>query len=92
MDKVRLTNGGLPMSMPARILEGDFGGWLRDSMAARGLSTRGLASRCGIDHSTIYRLAKGSREPSLTTALALIKVLGTEPLHNRVAEARPEAS
>jgi transcriptional regulator with XRE-family HTH domain len=83
MDKVRLTDGGLQIPMPARILEGDFAGWLRDAMAARGLSTRGLASRCGIDHSTIYRLAKGSRQPPLATALALIKVLGTETLHNR---------
>jgi len=66
--------------IPARILAGDFGGWLRDAMAARRLSTRGLATRCGIDHSTIYRLAHGEREPSLATALALLKVLGTEPI------------
>jgi transcriptional regulator with XRE-family HTH domain len=66
--------------IPARILSGDFGGWLRDAMAARQLSTRGLAARCGIDHSTIYRLAHNEREPSLATAVALLKVLGTEPI------------
>ena len=65
---------------------GDFAGWLRDSMAARGLSTRGLAARSGIDHSTIYRLAKGSREPLLNTAVALLRVLGTEPLHSPPGE------
>lgn len=66
--------------IPGRILAGDFGGWLRDAMAARQLSTRGLAARCGIDHSTIYRLAHSEREPSLATAVALLKVLGTEPI------------
>jgi transcriptional regulator with XRE-family HTH domain len=76
------------ISIPARIVVGDFAGWLRDSMAARGLSTRGLAARSGIDHSTIYRLAQGSREPSLNTAVALLRVLGTEPLHHRLAETR----
>jgi transcriptional regulator with XRE-family HTH domain len=75
------------ISIPPRILAGDFAGWLRDAMAARGLSTRGLAARCGIDHSTIYRLVKGRREPSLATALALLKVLGTEPAHYSPARA-----
>jgi transcriptional regulator with XRE-family HTH domain len=72
--------------IPQRILAGDFAGWLRDAMAARGLSTRGLAARCGIDHSTIYRLAKGSREPTLTTAVALLKVLVPEPIYYLVPE------
>jgi transcriptional regulator with XRE-family HTH domain len=74
------------IAIPPRILAGDFAGWLRDAMAARGLSTRGLAERCGVDYSTISRLAKGSREPSLATALALLKVLGPEPLQYRAAE------
>jgi transcriptional regulator with XRE-family HTH domain len=65
--------------IPARILAGDFAGWLREAMAARRLSTRGLAARSGIDHSTICRLTRGDREPSLATAVALLKVLGTEP-------------
>jgi ribosome-binding protein aMBF1 (putative translation factor) len=80
------------ISIPSRVVVGDFAGWLRDSMAARGLSTRGLAARSGIDHSTIYRLAKGSREPSLNTAVALLRVLGTEPLHSRLAETPLEAT
>jgi transcriptional regulator with XRE-family HTH domain len=72
-----------PISIPSQILAGDFAGWLRDSMAARRLTTRGLSARCGIDHSTIYRLANGSREPSLATAIALLKVLATEPARYR---------
>ena len=72
--------------IPARILAGDFAGWLRDAMADRQLSTRGLAARCGIDHSTIYRLAHSEREPSLATAVALLKVLGTEPIRFVPAE------
>jgi DNA-binding XRE family transcriptional regulator len=75
-----------PISIPPRILAGDFSGWLRDAMAARDLSTRGLAMRSGIDHSTIYRLGKGDREPSLATAVALLKVLAAEPMHHHVAE------
>ena len=66
--------------IPPRVLAGDFGGWLRDAMVARRLSARGLALRCGIDHTTIHRLAHGDREPTLATAIALFKVLGSEPL------------
>jgi transcriptional regulator with XRE-family HTH domain len=64
--------------IPTRILDGDFSGWLRDAMKARRLSTRALAMRTGLDHTTIYRLAFGGREPSLTTAVALLRVLGTD--------------
>lgn len=74
------------ISIPPRSVAGDFAGWLRDAMAARRLSTRGVAARCGIDHSTIYRLARGKREPSLATAVALLKVVGAEPLQYRVPE------
>jgi ribosome-binding protein aMBF1 (putative translation factor) len=61
--------------VPSRILEGDFAGWLRDAMAARGLSTRMLAIRAGINHTTIHRLAAGERQPTLATAVALLRVL-----------------
>jgi transcriptional regulator with XRE-family HTH domain len=74
-----------PISIPPRVLAGDFAGWLRDAMAARGLSTRGLAARSGVDHSTIYRLATGTREPTLTAALALMKVLLPQRLSHGVA-------
>jgi plasmid maintenance system antidote protein VapI len=86
----RLTYSGNIMTtipIPARILAGDFAGWLRDAMAARRLSTRGLAARSGIDHSTICRLTHGEREPSLSTAVAILKVLGTEPPRFSAADA-----
>jgi transcriptional regulator with XRE-family HTH domain len=68
------------ISIPPRILDEDFAGWLRDAMAARGLTTRGLAMRTGIDHSTISRLMQGDRDPKLATAVALLRVLGTQPI------------
>jgi transcriptional regulator with XRE-family HTH domain len=77
--------------IPARILAGDFAGWLREAMATRRMSTRGLAARSGIDHSTICRLTHGEREPSLSTAVALLKVLGTEPIRFPAADATPLA-
>lgn len=61
--------------LPSRITDGDFGGWLRDAMAERGISQRTLAMRTGIDHSTISRLLTGGRSPSLGTAIAIIKIL-----------------
>jgi transcriptional regulator with XRE-family HTH domain len=64
-----------PINVPAPILAGDFAGWLREAMQARGVSQRMLGLISGIDHSTISRLLSGDREPTLGTALALIRVL-----------------
>ena len=62
--------------LPSRITEGDFGGWLRDAMADRQISQRALAMRTGLDHSTISRLlAPVPRVPSLSTAIAIVRVL-----------------
>ncbi len=69
------TNSVGDIAVPARMLEGDFAGWLREAMASRGISQRMLAVLSGIDHSTISLLARGERQPSLGTALALIRVL-----------------
>jgi hypothetical protein len=63
------------VSIPERVLAGDFAGWLRDSMAERGMSYRMIALQSGVNHATVYRLASGSRLPTLATALALIRVL-----------------
>jgi transcriptional regulator with XRE-family HTH domain len=73
--------------IPPRILSGDFAGWLREAMAARRLSTRGLAARSGIDHSMISRLKHGEREPSLATAVAILKVLGRQPAYYNATHA-----
>ncbi len=65
--------------MPPRVLNGDFAGWLRDEMQSRRMTGRMLAVRAGVDHTTIYRLSLGERQPSLATAVAIIRVLSTEP-------------
>lgn len=66
--------------VPAQWWEGEFASWLRQAMDDRDLSMRMLSMRAGINHSTICRLLKGDRDPSLTTALALLRVLAAEPL------------
>ena len=62
--------------LPSRITDGDFGGWMRDAMAERRISQRALAMRTGINHSTISRLVACGHMPSLSTAIAIIKILG----------------
>ena len=68
------------LSLPSRVLQGDFCGWLRDEMQQRGISQRTLAMRTGVSHSTISRLLSGDRTPSLDTAVAIIRVLAPRPL------------
>jgi DNA-binding XRE family transcriptional regulator len=65
--------------VPPRVLSGDFAGWLRDEMASRRMTTRMLAVRAGVDHTTVSRLAVGERQPSLATAVAIIRVLAPRP-------------
>ena len=66
--------------LPARVGRGDFGGWLQDVMAARGISQRVLAMRTRISHSTTSRLAANEHTPTLATAVAIFEVLGTPPV------------
>jgi transcriptional regulator with XRE-family HTH domain len=66
------------IGIPPRILGGDFAGWLRDAMKARSMSARMVGLRTGINHSTITRLLGGERQPTLTTAVALLRLLGSE--------------
>lgn len=77
------THTRVAVSMPARIVDGDFAGWLRDAMAERGVTTRVLAMRTGIDHTTISRLRRGANAPTLSTAVALLRVLGSRPMTGR---------
>jgi transcriptional regulator with XRE-family HTH domain len=64
--------------LPQRIVDGDFGGWLRDAMRVRRLSTRAVAMRTGVDHTTISRLMRNAREPVLSTAIRLLHLLGRD--------------
>jgi transcriptional regulator with XRE-family HTH domain len=52
-----------------------FSEWLRAQLRAKKMSQRQLAQQSGIDHSTISRLVRGDRMPSLGTALALARGL-----------------
>jgi transcriptional regulator with XRE-family HTH domain len=63
------------LSVTAQVVAGDFAGWLGEAMASRRMSQRMLAMQAGVNHATISRLLKGNREPSLSTALALISAL-----------------
>ena len=48
-----------------------FNEWLRTQLKAKKMSQRQLAQQSGVDHSTISRLVRGDRTPSLGTATNL---------------------
>ena len=55
---------------------GAFNEWLEVQLKARKLTQRQLAQKSGVDHSTISRLLRGDRTPSLRTATLLLRGLG----------------
>ena len=52
-----------------------FNDWLRAQLKAKKMSQRQLAQQSGVDHSTISRLVRGDRTPSLGTATKLARGL-----------------
>ena len=52
-----------------------FDEWLRSQLKARKMSQRQLALRSGVDHSSISRLVRGDRVPSLRTAMKLARTI-----------------
>ena len=52
-----------------------FNEWLRAQLKAKKMSQRQLAQQSGVDHSTISRLVRGDRMPSLGTAIKLARGL-----------------
>jgi transcriptional regulator with XRE-family HTH domain len=56
-----------------------FARWLAAELRARRLSQRALAVRSGVDHSTIARILRGDRIPSLATATRIAEALGAHP-------------
>jgi transcriptional regulator with XRE-family HTH domain len=52
-----------------------FNIWLRRQLRERRMSQRQLAALSGVDHSTISRLLRQDRRPSLTTATKLVGAL-----------------
>ena len=54
---------------------GTFNTWLQSQLHARKLTQRQLAHKSGVDHSTISRLLREDRMPSLRTATLLVRGL-----------------
>lgn len=52
-----------------------FNEWLRTQLKVKKMSQRQLAQQSGVDHSTISRLVRGDRTPSLGTATKLAQGL-----------------
>ena len=52
-----------------------FNSWLRGQLKEKKMSQRQLALQSGVDHSTISRLVRGDRMPSLGTATKLARGL-----------------
>jgi transcriptional regulator with XRE-family HTH domain len=52
-----------------------FNEWLKAQLKAKRMSQRQLAQQSGVDHSTISRLVRGDRTPSLGTATKLARGL-----------------
>lgn len=57
-----------------------FNSWLRGQLKEKKMSQRQLALQSGVDHSTISRLIKGDRMPSLGTATKLAR--GLREIHD----------
>ncbi len=53
-----------------------FNKWLQAQLKAKRLTQRQLAQKSGVDHSTVSRLLRGERVPSLRTAAMLARGLG----------------
>ncbi len=62
---------------PSRVGVEDFTHWLRVWIKAKKVTQRQLAQQSGVDHSTISRLLRGERMPSLGTATKLANALGS---------------
>jgi transcriptional regulator with XRE-family HTH domain len=57
-----------------------FNEWLRAQLKVKKMSQRQLAQQSGVDHSTISRLIRGDRMPSLGTATKLAR--GLREIHD----------
>ena len=57
-----------------------FNSWLRGQLKEKKMRQRQLALQSGVDHSTISRLIKGDRMPSLGTATKLAR--GLREIHD----------
>jgi transcriptional regulator with XRE-family HTH domain len=70
--RVQIHSPGAPVSVQNGRA---FNEWLRAQLKAKKMSQRQLAQQSGVDHSTISRLVRGDRTPSLGTATKLARGL-----------------
>lgn len=94
-----LTAGGQAPVEPApfeRSSEG-FHVWLQGELKARNMSQRQLAQKSGVDHSSISRVIRGERMPTLRTAMRLARGVDhhdedpADPRHGTSHESNPLA-
>lgn len=52
---------------------------LQKALKEQGISTKDAAAKCGLDRTTVFRLQKGEREPSLRVFKKLCKGLNISP-------------
>ena len=69
-----------------------FNEWLQAQLKAKRLTQRQLAQKSGVDHSTVSRLLRGERVPSLRTAAMLARGLGWPEDSGRNDDRFPGAS
>jgi transcriptional regulator with XRE-family HTH domain len=76
IEQLTLPGGVDPEAGPTGSGGRAFTQWLQLQLRARKLTQRQLAQKSGVDHSTISRLMRGDRTPSLRTATLLARGLG----------------
>jgi transcriptional regulator with XRE-family HTH domain len=69
-----------------------FARWLAAELRARRMSQRVLAVQSGVDHSTIARILRSDRIPSLATATRIGEALGAHVAGEILAVQRAESS
>ena len=58
--------------------DNEFGKVIRGAFTKSGLSIKALADQSGVPYSVVYAVVKGDRDPILSTAARLCRVLGLE--------------
>ena len=58
--------------------DNEFGNVIRAAFTRSGLSIKALADRSGVPYSVTHAVVKGERDPILSTAVRLCRVLGLE--------------
>jgi transcriptional regulator with XRE-family HTH domain len=58
--------------------DNEFGGLIRDRFRKSGLSIKALADRAGVPYAAAHGFLTGTRDPALSTATKLCKILRLE--------------